>query len=229
MRTLAVLLALLLIWTAGLLSFVSRVQHSTPAADPTPADGIVTLTGASDQRIEAATTLLQQGLGQRLLVSGVNPTVRRSQVRRLTGAQQALYDCCIDLGFEAPNTLGNARETAEWARTKNYRSLILVTADFHMPRAMLELHSSMPEAIIQSYPIPQAPLDAQRWWMTTRGAERMSIEYCKYLAILFREAILGLGGHPAPPTNAAAPPFTPAAAPTAAPSRAVPQTNGAVP
>ena len=203
MRPLAAILVLLAIWTAGLMAFVYRVQHSTPAPDPLPADGIVALTGRSDQRIEVGTALLQQGLGQRLLVSGVNPNVRRSSVRRLTGAQQTLYDCCVDLGFTAPNTIGNARETAEWARSKHYRNLILVTADFHMPRAMLELHSSMPEATIQPYPIPNAPLDSQRWWMTSRGAYGMALEYCKYLAILFREAILGLGPRPAPPTNAA--------------------------
>ena len=193
MRTLAILLTVLLIWGAGLFAFVDRVQHAPPAAEPTPADGIVALTGASDQRIEAATALLEEGLGQRLLVSGVNPRVRRPQVRALTGAQQAIYDCCIDLGFAAENTLGNARETADWARTKGYRRLILVTADYHMPRAMLELHSSMPEAIVQPYPVAHAPLDAQRWWMTTGGARRMTIEYCKYLAILAREAILNLG------------------------------------
>lgn len=218
MRTLAILLVTLMIWAAGLMAFVARVQRSTPAIEPTPADGIVALTGSSDARIEAATTLLEEGLGQRLLVSGVNPRVRRTQVRALTGAQQAIYDCCIDLGFSAENTLGNARETADWARTKSYRRLILVTADFHMPRAMLELHSSMPEAIVQPYPIARAPLDAQRWWMTTLGARRMTVEYCKYLAILLREAILGLGPRQAAPTG-----VTPISAPlTPAPAAAGP-------
>ena len=71
-----------------------------------------------------------------------------------------------------------------------------------MPRAMLELHSSMPEAIVQPYPVARAPLDAQRWWMTTGGARRMTVEYCKYLAILAREAILNLGPHSSTPATA---------------------------
>ena len=59
-----------------------------------------------------------------------------------------MFDCCVDLGFTAANTLGNARETAEWARAKGYSALILVTADYHMPRARLELRAAMPEADI---------------------------------------------------------------------------------
>ena len=80
---------------------------------------------------------------------------------------------------------------------------------------------SMPEAIIQAYPIANAPLDAHRWWMTSRGAQRMVIEYCKYLAILAREAILSLGPREAPPaTNSAAEAPTPVIA--APPSNAAP-------
>ena len=202
MRTLAILLVALMIWGAGLMAFVARVQRSTPAVEPTMADGIVALTGSSDLRIEAATALLEAGKAQRMLVSGVDPRVRRPALRSITGAQQDIYDCCIDLGFAAADTLGNARETTEWARAKRYRRLILVTADFHMPRALLELRSSMPEAVVQPYPIAKAPLDAEHWWRTSLGARRMTIEYCKYLAVLLRETILGLGPGPTPPVAA---------------------------
>lgn len=88
---------------------------------------------------------------------------------------------------------GNAEETAEWARTKGYRKLILVTADFHMPRALLELHAAMPEADIISYPVVTETLDTPRWTKTNRGVRIMALEYTKYLAILGREAFLSLG------------------------------------
>ncbi|HWA60349.1 MAG TPA: YdcF family protein [Caulobacteraceae bacterium] len=199
MKGLAVILVALAIWAAGLLAFADRIARLTPAQDPPEADGIVALTGASDLRLAAAARLLQDGKGERLLVSGVNRRTTRQDVLGVTGATKRLFDCCVDLGFTAADTIGNGREAAEWARSMRYRRLILVTADFHMPRAMLELHSAMPEARVTPYPVATPALDARRWWATGEGARRMTLEYSKYLAILTREAILGLGPRPGPP------------------------------
>ncbi len=205
MRSLAALFVIALIWTAGLLAFAARVDRASPAADPAPADGIVALTGgASDQRIAAAVQLLESGKAKRLLISGVSRMVTRPELQTITGVAKPLYDCCVDLGFTAENTLGNARETAEWARAKGYRRLILVTADYHMPRARLELRAAMPEADIAPYPVPTPALQGAQWWRTGGGAERMALEYTKYLAVLTRETLLSLGPKaPAPAAQAA--------------------------
>ena len=197
MRSLAALFVLALIWTAGLLAFAARVDRASPAPEPAAADGIVALTGgATDQRIGAALQLLEAGKANRLLISGVSRQVTRPQLQTLIGAPKPVFDCCIDLGFTAENTLGNARETAEWARAKGYRRLILVTADYHMPRARLELKAAMPEADIAAYPVPTPTMQAARWWRNWQGAERMSLEYSKYLAVLTRETMLSLGPKP---------------------------------
>jgi uncharacterized SAM-binding protein YcdF (DUF218 family) len=198
-KGLAALLVVGLIWVSGLLAFADRVTRLTPADIPAPADGIVALTGASDLRLEAATDLLESGKGRRLLVSGVNRRASRRDVWGVTGAAKPLFDCCVDLGFTAADTLGNAREAAQWARAMRYRRLILVTADYHMPRAMIELRAALPEATIEPYPVATPVLDARHWAATSLGARRMIVEYSKYLAILAREATLGLG-----PTKAAA-------------------------
>ncbi len=134
------------------------------------------------------------GLGKRLLISGVNRQARRSDLLALTGVAKPRFDCCVDLGFTAADTIGNAKEAADWARSMRYTSLILVTADYHMPRAMLELHASAPTLDIQAYPVATPELDAHRWMATTASAKRMIVEYCKYLAILGRETILGGAG-----------------------------------
>jgi uncharacterized SAM-binding protein YcdF (DUF218 family) len=194
MRTLAAIFVVLVIWASGLLAFAARVDRSTPAKDPPTADGIVALTGGSSERILAALQLLESGKAKRMLISGVSRSVTRGELQTLTGADQPIYDCCVDLGFTAANTLGNGRETAEWARAKGYRTLILVTADYHMPRARLELKSAMPEALIYPYPIVTGELDAGHWWRT--GAQRMMLEYCKYLAVLGRETLLSAHGGP---------------------------------
>jgi uncharacterized SAM-binding protein YcdF (DUF218 family) len=205
MRALAALAVVALIWASGLMAFAARVERSTPAADPPNADGIVALTGGSNERIAAALQLLQAGKAKRMLISGVSREVTRSELQTLTGAQKPVYDCCVDLGFTAANTAGNAIETARWARTKGYRSLVLVTADYHMPRARLELRAAMPEATIYAYPVATGEVSAARWWKSGPGAERMSLEYMKYLAVLGREIARDLGAKPGLPalTNAA--------------------------
>jgi uncharacterized SAM-binding protein YcdF (DUF218 family) len=191
-KTLAALLIALMIWSLGLLAFTGRVDQSTPAPEPPVADGVVALTGASTLRLEAATKLLEEGKGQRLLISGVNREATRADVQSVTKAVKPIYDCCVDLGFAAANTIGNARETAEWAKSKGYKSLIIVTADYHMPRSMLELRAAMPGVALNAYPV-KTDLNAHRWWKTSSSARRMIVEYCKYLAILGREAFLSLG------------------------------------
>ncbi len=193
MKGLAAVLVALAIWAAGLLAFADRVARSTPPADPRPADGLVALTGGSDLRLRTATALLEHGKGRRLLVSGVNQRVSRGAVWRVTGAAKPLFDCCVDLDFAAANTIGNARETARWARSMGYHSLILVTADYHTPRAVLELRSMLPGTRIDAYPVATPDLDARRWAETSGGARRMVAEYMKYLVALGREAMIGLG------------------------------------
>ena len=111
MRALAALALVFALWIAGLLAFAARVAGSTPAAEPPTADAIVALTGASSVRIEAATQLLEEGKARRLLISGVNPQARRSEVKYVARGVGRIWDCCVDLGFRAENTRGNAVET----------------------------------------------------------------------------------------------------------------------
>ncbi len=202
MKTLAFLLVALVIWGAGLLAFGARVAASTPPQDPAPADGVVALTGGSTLRIAAAVQLLEDGKAARLLVSGVNREVTRGQLQAVAHDFGRAFSCCVDLGFEAANTQGNARETAAWARFHGYASLIVVTADYHMPRALLELHAALAGVQLRPYPVATASLNARGWWKTAGGARRMSLEYCKYVAILGREGLRRLGGAKGPPAHA---------------------------
>ena len=199
MKGLAAGLVLLLILTSGLLAFADRVSRETPAAVPPAADGIVTLTGGSPIRLRAGMALLEDGKGRRLLVSGVNHRVTRSQIWAVTGAAKPLFDCCVDLDFSAADTIGNARETARWTRAMGYRSLILVTADYHMPRAALEVRARLPDARVITYPVATSDLDAGRWQESSSGARRMISEYAKYLLALGREGLISLSPRqPAP-------------------------------
>ncbi len=193
MRALAVVASLVLLWIVGLYAFGARVASSTPALDPPSADAIVALTGASSVRIEAAVQLLEEGKGKRLLISGVNPQARRSEVKYVARGVGRIWDCCVDLGFRAENTRGNAVETARWVAFHHYRSLIVVTADYHIPRSVLELQSTMPGVTLYPYPVATDTVFARRWWAHSDDARRMVVEYSKYLAILGRETVRNIG------------------------------------
>lgn len=211
MRALALLIIVALIWAVGLLAFGARVERSTPAEEPPVSDAVVALTGASTLRLEAAVKLLENGKGRRLLVSGVNKLATRKDIKSVTKAQKPIYDCCVDLDYTAADTAGNAEQIADWARSKGYRSLIVVTADYHMPRAMLEIRAALPGVKLTAYPVATETLDASRWWADGVQARRMTIEYCKYLAILARESVRSLfhpkdkPAQPAKPAKGTAP------------------------
>ena len=86
------------------------------------------------------------------------------------------------------------------ANANGFHSLILVTSDFHMPRAMLELRAALPDAHITPYAVRTSELDAKHWWRSREGVRRMTLEYVKYLVIMTRETLAHLGGkaHHAP-------------------------------
>lgn len=135
------LLALLLvIWALGFIAFAAALPQ--PAAD-TRADAIVVPTG-SGGRIERGLAMLEAQVARQMLVTGVDPKVKPGEFVAEYEVPERLMECCITLGFSALDTRGNARETAQWMEARSFRSLRLVTADWHMRRAALELASQLP-------------------------------------------------------------------------------------
>ncbi|WP_097063355.1 YdcF family protein [Sphingomonas guangdongensis] len=112
------------------------------AVDARRTDAIVVLTGGPG-RIPHALQLLQDGAAGRMLISGADPSVRPRELAAEYRVPPRLFACCIDLGAEAVDTRSNAEETARWVRTHRYRSVRLVTADWHMPRSQLELRYAL--------------------------------------------------------------------------------------
>lgn len=189
MKFLTLIAIVALVWLVGLFVFADRVRNLTPADEPARADAIVALTGPSAERVNAAVRLLEQGKGKRLLISGVNREVRRQELRALTPGSNRLFNCCVDLGFEAEDTSGNAREIAAWAQTKGYDSLIVVTSDYHMPRSLVEIHAAAPDVTLTPFAVSTPSLDDSRWWRAAVTARRMTLEYMKYLAALTRASL----------------------------------------
>lgn len=101
-------------------------------------DAIVVPTGARG-RINRGLELLNTHAARRMLVSGVGVDVRAADLAREYDVPRRQFDCCVDLGREAVDTRSNAEETARWVERHGFRSVRLVTSDWHMPRARLEL------------------------------------------------------------------------------------------
>ena len=132
LRTLAFLL---LLYVLGYALFAVQLPEE---ADERKTDGIVVLTGGA-KRLERGLHLMERQRAERMLVSGVDRAVRPIELAERYGASQQLFDCCIDLGREAVDTRSNAEETANWIKRHKFKSVRLVTTDWHMPRARFEL------------------------------------------------------------------------------------------
>ena len=149
------------------------------------ADGIVVLTGAAS-RIPDAIELLAAERGKRLLISGVHRATSAREIARLTPLYSKYFSCCIDLDRSALNTFGNAIEAKRWAREHNFNSLIVVTSNWHMPRAMAELAHQLPDVTLISYPVISPKVKDEPWWSNLDTARLLFAEYLKYLFALTR-------------------------------------------
>lgn len=175
--------AILASLAAGLLGgFIAFAESATRPYDPSSprTEAIVALTGGAS-RVSDAVTLLGTGHGRRLLISGVNPLVGERELSRAVPGATAFLGCCIDLDHRALNTRGNAIETAKWVRLHAFRSLLVVTSGYHMPRTMLELQQLMPEVRLVAFPVQTGVLHPDGWWKDAASVKILGFEYAKYL------------------------------------------------
>lgn len=172
----------------GFLYFADLVT-SLSAPPNIKADAIVVLTGGS-QRLNQAIDLLAGGAGRRLLISGVHPATTRDRIRKLTGGPDDLFRCCVDIGREALDTVGNATETVDWIRKHAYRRVLVVTNNYHMPRSLLELRRADPVTQFVAYPVVNSDLKSRNWFADPQTVRVMLSEYLKILAAGLR----GIGG-----------------------------------
>ena len=164
--------------------FVFNIASDEVTLD-TKADGIVALTGAA-ARIPDAIELLATDRGKRLLITGVHRATSSKEIARLTPLYSRYFTCCIDLDRSALNTFGNALETKRWARAHNFNSLIVVTSNWHMPRAMAELAHQLPDVTLIAYPVISEKVKTEPWWSNLDTARFLFAEYLKYVLALAR-------------------------------------------
>ena len=152
------------------------------------ADGIVVLTGGAS-RVADAVELLAAGRGRRLLITGVNPSTNQGGLSRAVPLHDKFITCCVDLDHSAINTVGNAVETRRWARQRGFRSLIVVTSNYHMPRALAELGHQLPDVTLIPFPVVTEKRRAEPWWSNAASARLLFSEYLKYIYSVMRHRL----------------------------------------
>jgi uncharacterized SAM-binding protein YcdF (DUF218 family) len=175
----------------GFVGFLSQLRNAEtkPASQ---ADGIVVLTGGSS-RVSDAMELLADGYGKRLLISGVHPTNAASDISRSLPDNQSLLSCCVDLDRSAVNTRSNAAETRRWAHERGFKSLIVVTSNYHMPRAIVELSHAMPDIALIPFVVVGEKWRDEPWWTSGATFRLLLSEYVKYVAAEVRVRLADAG------------------------------------
>lgn len=186
--------ALSIAWAFGLARFVENLPRAVAAASE-QADAVVVLTGGS-RRLDEGVALLEAGAAPVLFVSGVDERVDGRGIRSLlddgdTRLPDRLIECCLVLGYGATDTIGNARETQIWMQVGNRRSLLLVTSNYHLPRAMLEFGHAMPETRIIPHPVIPQDVRLDAWYRYPGTLALLANEYSKYLFATARVTVAG--------------------------------------
>ena len=176
----------------SLFSFLACIQHfalTLPQKPPLAAsltDGLVVATGGQSRIIEGL-RLIEQGASMRMLITGVGKGISKTSLTETfakSARQKAIFACCVDLDATAIDTKGNAIAARNWAQTHQLSSLSLVTANYHMPRALLIFQRILPDMTI--IPLPVSPPDLQPvyWYANWPTAKLLMREYAKYLVVL---------------------------------------------
>lgn len=201
LRALKILLALAvlavgipgLLWGGGFLLYAGAVSSMEEPETIEPTDAIIVLTGGSN-RVSRGLDLLADHKARDLLISGVHKDVKLKEILAIWGYKSPLPDCCITLGFEAGNTLGNAIEARKWVDEHQAKSVRLITANYHMPRALLEFRHALPGIALIPHPVmpDQFNPDDEHFWKLA------FLEYHKYLISFIRVNFFPLDTSPLP-------------------------------
>lgn len=187
-RTVAVAVILAGLWAVGFLWFVatlpSRVIDTT-----TRTDAIVVLTGGSE-RLSTGVALLEDGLAERLFISGVHRGVDVTEILKVARTDRPDLAGSIVLGHTADDTVGNAAETAAWVEKEGVTSVRLVTGAYHMPRSLAEFRHALPGVVIVPHPVFPDTVKSREWWRWPGTAALLATEYSKYVAVEIRQTLM---------------------------------------
>lgn len=199
---------------AGFVIFAASVIGFTPRPSA-PVDGIVVLTGG-EMRVKEGLRHFSEAKAKRILISGVNRQTTREELQRHSPLPPVLFNCCVDIGYDALDTIGNADEARAWIETWNFRRVAIVTSNYHMPRSLIEFARAMPGIEFVPQPVASPNYRAAEWWLHPGTMRLVVTEYVKFIPAAARwglSRVLGPGraseivvpGEPEPDTPRTSP------------------------
>mgnify|MGYP001249508973 FL=1 len=182
--SIAFLVLVLSLWLICFLCFFSSIPLINSTGQ-SKTDAIIVLTGGV-KRLAAGFDLLVAGRSNLLFVSGVNTSVKLPDIQKISQDQGIVLDkkhiqCCVELGYAAFNTRGNAIESAEWITKNRIRSIFLVTSNYHIDRSLLEFRLKMPNLKIHKYPVVSNNVMLKEWWRHPSSMRLLITEYHKFM------------------------------------------------
>ncbi len=180
----------MLVVAGGFVAFAITMAGFEKPTPPVPAkgDAIVVLTGG-ELRVREGFRLFAGGAGRRLLISGVNRATSKDELRRLSQVEPMLFDCCVDVGYLALDTTGNATETRAWLKTWGFHRLIVVTSNYHMARSLMEIGRALPAVELVPHAVVSKHYQSDEWWKHPSAVKRVGIEYAKFLRSAARHSL----------------------------------------
>lgn len=175
-----VLIFVLVFLISGFVRFSMRLNDLANPVE-TFGDGIVVLTGGKS-RVETALELLAQNNANQLLVSGTNPTTGLKALSARYPNYENVINCCVSLDSVSLDTRQNAIATAQWAQESDVKQLIVVTSDYHMQRAMIELERAMPDINLVPHAVTTRQAGNFNWLIDPDRLPLIMVEYFKTLA-----------------------------------------------
>jgi uncharacterized SAM-binding protein YcdF (DUF218 family) len=180
---------LFFLWLGGLVQYVDSLPE-TDLSIAVAGDGVAVFTGGAN-RLDKAAELLASNRANLMLISGVDTGTSKQDLEALlypkvTATQ---FDCCVELGYTARDTFGNALETANWAKRHSLQSFFLVTSNYHMPRSLFLTRELLPDQTIYPLAVAGGKVVLESWWRRPGTARLLAVEYSKYLIVLLRATV----------------------------------------
>lgn len=181
------LLVLLVVLGLALASFQKFVL-TLPNDDTklsAPIDGLVVATGGQ-LRIQKGVELLAGGKADRMLISGVGKGITKELLKEnlaISNRQARFFDCCVEIEFTATDTNGNAQATFEWMQKHALDDILLVSANYHLPRAELIFKQYLPENSVYFQAVNPPDLKLSAWYSNWQTTRLLLKEYLKYIYV----------------------------------------------
>ena len=103
----------------------------------------------------------------------------------LSDEQALFFDCCVEIEFTAIDTNGNAKATIRWMQKHNLKDVLLVSANYHLPRAEIIFRRYLPEKEIYFQAVNPPDLKLSHWYLSWQTSRLLLKEYLKFLFVKF--------------------------------------------